>query len=194
MGDDEASGPDDDDRIFAANMARLRTTFGISQAELVTRLQELGWKSVYQTTISRIEKGERPVRIGEARAIARALGVDLAQMTMARRHGRIARSLAEARESLTKAEELIERGTRDWLTARRHLELRIQQARDEGFEPGPIPEQPEEDILGGKTPVTVEDELAEAIAATQRNPRIAVEMGEIRDELEQARITGKSLS
>jgi transcriptional regulator with XRE-family HTH domain len=63
----------DDDR-FASNVRLLRERHGWSQGELAKRLQEAGHDQFHATTISRIEKGDRGVRLGEARAISRALG------------------------------------------------------------------------------------------------------------------------
>ena len=68
------------DTHFAANMTRLRETADISQAEMVHKLREEGWTNVHPTTISRIERGERPVRLSEAARIAAVLGQNLARM------------------------------------------------------------------------------------------------------------------
>lgn len=63
-----------------AAMKRLREESEWSQGEMARRMTELGWKGFHQTTISRIEKGERPVRLGEAQGIAAALNVTVDQM------------------------------------------------------------------------------------------------------------------
>jgi transcriptional regulator with XRE-family HTH domain len=68
------------DAHFAANMSRLREAAGLSQSELVQKLRESGWTNVHPTTISRIEKRERPVRLSEASRIADVLGQDLNRM------------------------------------------------------------------------------------------------------------------
>ncbi len=85
--------PDDNvdplDEYFAQNMTRFREAAKMSQAELVTRLRKQGWNSVHPTTISRIEKGERPVRLSEADRIARVLGQDLSRMMSRPRHAGI---------------------------------------------------------------------------------------------------------
>lgn len=59
---------------FRTDMQRRRTKLGMSQGELARRIQHLGLTEFHQTTVSRIEKGTRPVRLGEAHAIAKALG------------------------------------------------------------------------------------------------------------------------
>ncbi|QOD04885.1 helix-turn-helix domain-containing protein [Pseudarthrobacter sp. BIM B-2242] len=63
-----------DEAHFVTNMQRLREQNGWSQGELARRVTELGFTNFHQTTISRIEKAERPVRLSEARGIADALG------------------------------------------------------------------------------------------------------------------------
>ena len=72
---DEPSLPvQTDDERFAASVKRLREEKGWSQGELAKRMAEVGFDGFHQTTISRIEKNDRPVRIGEARGLAKALG------------------------------------------------------------------------------------------------------------------------
>lgn len=65
---------------FAASVQRLREQAGISQTALARQMSEAGWSGFHQTTISRIEKGVRPVRLGEARALARLLGSSVPTM------------------------------------------------------------------------------------------------------------------
>lgn len=84
--DDDIDMPDvygaDDEDHFRRNMQKLREQYGWSQGELARRMQEAGWTSFHQTTVSRIEKGERPVRLGEARGIAKVLGTITSQMIL----------------------------------------------------------------------------------------------------------------
>ena len=77
----EAYGADDEAN-FIRNMQILREQHGWSQGELARRMQAEGWTSFHQTTVSRIEKGERPVRLGEARGIAKVLGTITSQMIL----------------------------------------------------------------------------------------------------------------
>lgn len=67
---------------FVANMRRLREEQGWSQGEMAKRMQDAGWSEFHQTTISRIEKGSRPVRLGEARGIAGVFGALVGQMIL----------------------------------------------------------------------------------------------------------------
>lgn len=69
-----------DEANFAKNMQRLRGRRGWSQGEFARQMQAAGWTSFHQTTVSRIENGTRPVRLGESRGIAEALGSTVSQM------------------------------------------------------------------------------------------------------------------
>lgn len=61
-------------------MTRLRENLGYSQNQLATELNQAGLEDFYQTTVSRIEKGERAVRLNEALIIARVLGSSIDYM------------------------------------------------------------------------------------------------------------------
>jgi transcriptional regulator with XRE-family HTH domain len=76
-----ADVPMDDEANFARRMAEMRSSAGMSQSELARQMVERGFASYSQMTVSRTEKGERPIRLSEARAIAELLGVRLDDMT-----------------------------------------------------------------------------------------------------------------
>lgn len=61
------------ERVFAENVRARREELGVSQGEIARRMARRGWDGFHQTTISRIEKYERPVRLGEAQALAEVL-------------------------------------------------------------------------------------------------------------------------
>lgn len=65
---------------FIRQMKLLREVQRISQVELAARMVNAGWDYWRQTTVSRVEKFERIVRLGEAQDIARILGISLAGM------------------------------------------------------------------------------------------------------------------
>lgn len=69
------------ERSFAGELRRLRTEGGWSQEQFAERLRSFGLGHVTQSTISRIENAQRPVRLAEAQAIASVLGVPLLSMT-----------------------------------------------------------------------------------------------------------------
>lgn len=58
----------------------LRTGMGWSQGALARRLGEAGFAGSHQTTISRIEKAERPVNVFEAYTIADVFGITVDQL------------------------------------------------------------------------------------------------------------------
>ncbi|MBO0596470.1 helix-turn-helix transcriptional regulator [Nesterenkonia sp. E16_7] len=65
---------------FREALNSLRREQDMSQGELARRMVEEGWEQFNQATVSRIEKGTRPVRLGEARALARVLGTEVGYM------------------------------------------------------------------------------------------------------------------
>jgi transcriptional regulator with XRE-family HTH domain len=60
----------------------LREAAGWSQTELARRMVEAGWPNYTQMTVSRTEKGERPIRLNEAASLAEVLGIRLADLWM----------------------------------------------------------------------------------------------------------------
>lgn len=79
MIEEQTAGVQDEAR-FAAAMKRIRESRGISQGGLAGRLNDAGWEGFRQATVSRIEKGERTIRLAEAHAIAQTLGLTLERM------------------------------------------------------------------------------------------------------------------
>lgn len=78
---ESVTGPGmEEEAEFVRAMKRLRDERGWTQADLAKKMTEMGWSGIYQTTISRIESGDRPVRIGEARGIAKTFGVTVGLM------------------------------------------------------------------------------------------------------------------
>ena len=65
------------DENFAINLKRYREEMGWSQNRLATAMRDRGWAGFRQTTVSRIEKGEQPVKLAEAIDLSEALDVAL---------------------------------------------------------------------------------------------------------------------
>lgn len=105
MGADEGVWmPDDDDARFAENVKLERERLGWSQGELARRLREEGGLSnFHQTTVSRVEKGERPVRLAEARAIAQVLGSRVSLLVMSNERYRPLQRFASCLHDLREA-------------------------------------------------------------------------------------------
>lgn len=59
------------------NLKAQRELLGLTQAELAQRATEMGLKGFHQTTVARIEKGDRPLRAVEAIALARVLQISV---------------------------------------------------------------------------------------------------------------------
>lgn len=68
------------DEQIGRNLARSRGS--LSQQDLATRMRERGWKWS-QATVWSIEKGERPLRLGEAHDVADELRVTLSELLLA---------------------------------------------------------------------------------------------------------------
>lgn len=69
-----------EERTFADEVKRLREERDWSQGDLVQKMQDSGIEYMTQATISRIEKKTRPLRLIEARALARIYDRSLNQM------------------------------------------------------------------------------------------------------------------
>jgi transcriptional regulator with XRE-family HTH domain len=61
-----------DDQQFGENVQRLRKVAGLSQAELAAAMTDEGFP-MQQQTVLKLEKGQRPMRLAEAVALARIL-------------------------------------------------------------------------------------------------------------------------
>ncbi|MFJ4175814.1 helix-turn-helix transcriptional regulator [Microbacterium sp. NPDC089696] len=70
----------DDEANFARKMIELRERWEMSQSEVARKMVERGFDNYSQMTVSRTEKGERPIRLGEARVLAEVLGSSLELM------------------------------------------------------------------------------------------------------------------
>ncbi|MCA4132957.1 helix-turn-helix transcriptional regulator [Arthrobacter sp. M4] len=118
----EMPEPDVDEERFRANMKMHRERLGWSQGELSRRLIESGWGIFHQTTVSRIESGERPVKLGEARAIAAMLGVSLEKMMLVAEYSRLEADLIHRLESLGESFTTATSGLSRLIASREQLE------------------------------------------------------------------------
>ena len=110
-------------------MSRLREAAGLSQAELVQKLRESGWTNVHPTTISRIEKRERPVRLSEAARIANVLGQNLNHMLAPPETAGVEEELDKSIEELTESYNRIVESVFGLTTDRNVLGRRIDEFR-----------------------------------------------------------------
>lgn len=66
---------------FAESVKERREASGMNQSELARRMVDAGWANYNQMTVARTEKGERPIRLSEARALAQVLGSSVTLMS-----------------------------------------------------------------------------------------------------------------
>ncbi|WP_324650984.1 helix-turn-helix transcriptional regulator [Georgenia sp. H159] len=107
-----------DDERFAANVRRLRERQGWSQAELAKRLREAGYDQFHATTISRIENGERGVRLSEARAISVILGTALSVMLEPSGDAKAIQDFVDTWQRFVRARQRLAAATLDFNDAR----------------------------------------------------------------------------
>lgn len=65
------------DARIGRNLRTRREALGMTQAELAVQLTEMGMQGFHQTTVARIEAGQRQLRASEAFVVARALNVEM---------------------------------------------------------------------------------------------------------------------
>ena len=95
------------EKVIGQKVRQLRTERGWTQEDLRRHLAELGWP-LDQTTISNLELGRRPIRVGEAVALAAAFGLPLLALWYLPVAGEPS-SLADMREALREMDESIAR-------------------------------------------------------------------------------------
>lgn len=67
------------EELFARRLKDVRVAAGVTQQQLADRASAAGHK-LFRSQVGKIESGDRAVTIGEAAALADALGVDLAEL------------------------------------------------------------------------------------------------------------------
>ena len=152
---ESVTGPGvEDEANFVESIKRLREEKEWTQADLARAMSDIGWTGIYQTTVSRIENGSRPLRMGEARGIAKALGVPFSSMlapieetqpirdlerrvrnarASARQLDRRQRQLETDLEKLRPTyEQVVEHGAPEWATAwlREHIDRLVSESEE----------------------------------------------------------------
>lgn len=123
------------DERFAENMRRLRARRNLSQGELALRLQKAGLENFHQTTVSRVEKGERQLRIGEAGVVARELGVTLDEMLRPAGEESLLEALDDVSTSIAEMYEQIHNDAVRLLRAHRSAHVLLAEATRQGRGP-----------------------------------------------------------
>jgi transcriptional regulator with XRE-family HTH domain len=65
--------------LFARQVRTFREKAGLTQGRVAAAMTARGWK-MHQTTIAKIESGDRPAELGEAIALAGVLGVAVTKL------------------------------------------------------------------------------------------------------------------
>jgi transcriptional regulator with XRE-family HTH domain len=105
------------DSIFARRLRAIRKQAEVTQKLLADRMAARGHKML-QSTVAKIESGERPVSIGEAVQFAEVLGVDLGELITERARDPVRdRALQERDEARVRVRNL------QHLAAERHRGL-----------------------------------------------------------------------
>jgi len=88
---------------FGRRLRYLREEAGLTQRQLADVMRAAGYK-MHQTTVAKIEAGERAVPVDEAAQFADVLGIDLTQLINVGK-GRLARAQLKVRSLEFRAEE-----------------------------------------------------------------------------------------
>ena len=80
VSEDKPSGYSVEETHFAKNVKIVREQRGMSQEQLAELMREAGLPYVSQSTVSRIEKLTRPVRMMEAQALSTVFDVPVSQL------------------------------------------------------------------------------------------------------------------
>lgn len=119
MNDVESVAPSDDDleRRAVETLISLREERGWSQSELARKMVDAGWTTYNQMTVSRTEKGDRPIRLNEIAALADIFEVDMYSLWLPRS----VRGYAVAMKEVEKLSEELYALTRQYLRAQFRL-------------------------------------------------------------------------
>jgi transcriptional regulator with XRE-family HTH domain len=124
--------PEQSERRFAANLRTFREDKGVSQVKLAHEMTARGWPW-RQQTVTRVESGQRMVRLGEALAIAEILGTSVNMLTASTRETSAVHILATATSRATEAYKQIAEWTHTLLYNQGQLELTASQVEKDGY-------------------------------------------------------------
>lgn len=100
------------EELARENIVRLRKARGWSQTEVAQRMSDRGFEGFGQMTVSRTEKGERPLRVSELEGYAEVFGESVASLWGTDRE----RARMRADRELTEAVDDL------WTAARRYID------------------------------------------------------------------------
>lgn len=156
----------DFDRLAGEIVTYLRTSAGLSQADLAARLAEAGL-AMHQQTVAKIEKGTRPLRLQEAQMIADVTGNDMWVFDGARKPDRaaIARIFTELEAARNRAAESVDHYAQVWKKTIEMLAKTSEDVRRESVGGMELEEMCEEDAFA--------ERMAHLVADVERKRHIA---------------------
>jgi transcriptional regulator with XRE-family HTH domain len=163
--DTPAPPPELTEQRFAANLRQAREENGVSQVRLAQEMAKRGWPW-RQQTVTRVESGQRMVRLGEATAIADILGTSVARLTVPARDTRALNLLGFTAGRAREAYGQITEWTHLLLFAQRQLRTSLAEAERAGYFDSAL----------------VRDAVAEATDVLKVTPEQAVAEGRVENE------------
>jgi transcriptional regulator with XRE-family HTH domain len=140
MADDEEQGrapdaetpPELSEQRFAENLRRAREDKKVSQVKLAQEMAARGWHW-HQQTVTRVESGQRMVRLGEALAVAEILDTSMTMLTASTRETSAVSVLGESASRTKRAYEQIAEWTETMLFAQRQLRTSADEAESANY-------------------------------------------------------------
>jgi transcriptional regulator with XRE-family HTH domain len=111
---DADTPPEASERRFAENLRTAREDKGVSQVKLAQEMAARGWPW-RQQTVTRVESGQRMVRLGEALAVAEILGTSVVMLTASTRETTAVHLLASSTSKVKQSFHEITRWTQTLL-------------------------------------------------------------------------------
>jgi transcriptional regulator with XRE-family HTH domain len=157
-------------RWFGVNLKLTRERLGESQTGLAKKMADLGFPW-HQTTVSRIEVGERPVQLVEALALAKVMDVNVGDMLQSPEDVRLTGLVQKANRHVVGLLTTIEMSTNEVIRAKIELESHLAAAKDAGLDAKLIDtvtewlaKEPEDMVRDGRTSA---EQILETQAALQ---------------------------
>lgn len=154
------------DENFTTNLRAARIDAGWTQVEMASKLQQAGLSNFHPTTVSRVEKGERTVSMGEATAISRVLRRSLDDLTAPPVEYQRARRLARILDRIGTEHEWALRHVKKLLKYRQALWLHLWEVDYSDEQKSSALE-----ILGRFNPVNLVEDALQDIERERQKPR-----------------------
>ncbi|MEV7827320.1 helix-turn-helix domain-containing protein [Microbacterium enclense] len=155
MPTDADSRPSDLDKTIGQNVRRFRERAGLSQAELAVHLNRAGATSFHQTTVARVEKGERSLRAAEMVALAQIFETSMDQLAESRDTASVRSEL----RYLSNAERNFSEAAHELIRARRSAFATL----DEHYPLSDVGDQPDDFWLRTDTELSLGELLYERV-------------------------------